>query len=476
MSLTTVLLIASAQAGTAIWLDAERAPDPSATPDDTTVLVEDIVKPQAFTQSDQAAARKLTEEIAACTPLLDEFDGELAILQRIDRVLETVEVIRPTDVDVVWQALVLQGLAAHRYFPDPSSAEASDAGVVSTVSSRAENRPWADAIALLPDRMPTTTELADEAARLAFQEQRARAWLVPSTVVIITDMPDYAVVRVDGRAQEPGTNRVALVPGRHRISIEIKGNIHQRIRIDTRSDVTHTVGFLADATDFAALANRLSTATAPLSLPPAVLTRTASLDAPVSLVVPQKRGVGIFVVDGSQAIPSEAGLRTSPSDQRGLQLSAGLGGGWVYDGDYLLQNHREGAPEETSTVNAGAPVVHLSGQVPLGSTPLKAGAGLDLMVPLGEFHSLPSGSQQLRLRAYPHLAVGAGPAALTVGWWTPWHLGVGVQGAVPIATNWSVTGAFTQGIGLARPRDDGSEFAPATARMGWLGLTRSFGD
>ena len=99
------------------------------------------------------------------------------------------------------------------------------------------------------------------------------------------------------------------------------------------------------------------------------------------------------------------------------------------------------------------------------------------MMPLGEFHSLPSGSdsRELRLRAYPHLAVGAGPAALTLGWWTPWHLGVGVQGAVPLAKDWSLTGAFTQGIGLTRTREDGSEFNPATARMGWLGVARSFG-
>jgi len=472
MSLMSALLLGAAHAGTAVWL--EGTPDPALTPSDTVVRVGDAVKPDAFDASDGAAVQALLDETGACLPLLDEFDGELAIIQRLDRALEPVEVVRPADVEAVWQALVLQGLAVHRYFPDPAAQESTAAGVSRTVGDRAENRAWADAIALIPDRMPASADLADEAARLAYQEQRARALLVPDATFTIDHLPDDAVVRVDGQAQVPGTDRLSLVPGRHRIAIELGDTVHQRIRVDAESGGTHTAAFLAPAASFTALSERLAVATNPVSLPPAVAARAVTLDQPVSLVVPKKRGAAVFVIDGAQAIPKATEGASGGGEGR-PHLHAAVGGGWVYDGDYLLQNHPEGAPEDTATVNAGAPVVHLSGRLPLGSTPLFASAGADLLLPLGDFHTLPSGERQLRLRAYPHLALGAGPVAVTAGWWTPWHLGVGLQGAVPVQGAWTAVGGFTQGIGLTRARDAGPDFDPATARMGWLGVGYAFG-
>jgi len=471
--MTSLLLLTAAHAGTAVWLSG--SPDPSQTPGDTAVTVDDIAGPDPFDESDLAAARALVEALAASRPLLDEFDGELAIIQRIDRALAPITVLRPTDVDPMWQALLLQGLAVHRYFPDPTAEEAQSAGVSSTFANRAENRGWANAIALAPDRLPTVRDLPDDAARLAYQEQRARALLVPDSVLTISHLPDTAIMRIDGKVQVSGANRVALVPGHHRISIEHGDTVHQRLQIIAMPGEPIEAAYLADTTAFGPVSLALADAQGAVSLSPAVVARAESLDGPVKLVVPQKRGVKVFLIDGTAAFPNDLSSSLM-SGKNGPVLRVGLGGGWVYDGDYLLQNNADGAPEDTATVNAGTPVVHFSGQLPLGDTPLHASAGVDLLVPMGDFHTLPTGEQEVRTRAFPHLAIGAGPAALTVGWWTPWHLGVGAQATVPIQLAWSVMGGFTQGVGIPRARDTGPDFEPATARFGWIGASYTFGD
>ncbi len=471
--MTSLLLLTAAYGGTAVWLSG--TPDASHTPGHSAVTVAEVAGPDPFDETDLAAARALVNEVAACRPLLDQFDGELAILQRIDRALDPIAVMRPTDVDPMWEALLLQGLAVHRYFPDLSVGDAQGAGASRAIANRAENRPWADAIALAPDRLPTAGDLSDEAARLAYQEQRARALLVADSVLTVPHLPDAAILRVDGRSQLPGSNRVALVPGHHRISIEHGDVVHQRLQVDAVSGEPMTVMYFADAAAFQSVSEALVDAQVAVPLSPAVVARAESLDGPVHLVVPQKRGAMVFQVDGTTAIPVEKPTSISKTGAPGPRLRVGLGGGWVYDGDYLLQNHGDGAPADTLTVNAGAPVVHLAGQLPLGDTPLHAGAGIDLMVPMGDFHTLPTGEREVRVRAYPHVALGAGPAALTVGWWTPWHLGVGAQATVPMSPSWSVIGGFTQGIGIARAREIGADFEPDTARSGWLGASFTFG-
>ncbi len=458
------LMVGAAWAGTAVWLGGEL--DPAATPGHTPVAVADVGAAPRFTDADSAAVRALLDEHARCRPMLDEFDGELAIIRGLDGALDAVTLVRPSDVDAVWSALVLQGLAVHRYFPDLSAADAAQAGVARTLSARPENRPWADAIALLPDRMPSEAELGDEAARRAYQEQRARALMVKAGAVELTGLPDGATVVVDGR---PQAGARAMVPGgRHRVSVEVGGDVHLRARVDVAPGEVAAVPYLAVSADVAALAPRLAEAGAAVRLEPAVVARLATFEGPVFLVAPGKRGPRVFEVKDGVAVLADAPARSAPSRERRPSLLVAVAEAGVYDGDYLLQNVDQGATEDVSTVNAGAPVVGVGGEVPLG--PVAAGAGVDLLFPLGDFHSLPSGDRTLRLRAHPYAAVGAGPVRATVGWWTPWHLGVGLRGALPLTGPLSLAGAYVHGLGLTRARDTGPDFTPAASRVGWLGV------
>lgn len=464
--LTAALLIpalsAPAHAGTVVWL--EGTPDPALTPDHTARLPAQVAAAPVFGERDTAAMRTLAAEVQACRPLLDEFDGELAILRRIEAALDGVEVVRPADVDAVWQALVLQGLAVHRYFPDRTVPEAASAGAVRTVAGSAENRPWLDAVALDSARQPTEAELPDPDARIAYQELRARVLLQPSAAVELTGLPPGAALLVDG-APVAGS-RAQLVPGRHRLTVEVEGRIHLRERLELDPGATASVPYRAVARELAAVAPALHAAKGAVPLPVAVVQTLDTLDQPVSVVVQGKRGPRVFrVVDG---LATPAVQAPSEASQDGLQLGVSGAVAWVYDGDWLLQNAAAGAPEEASTVNAAGGVLGADLKLPVG--PLHVGAGTDLVLPVGAHHTLPSGDRELRLRAHSYGALGWGPLQATVGWWSPWHLAAGARASVVLHEQWSLTSVYIHGFGLDRPRDDGSVFSPAASRAGWLGV------
>ncbi len=462
-----LLWAAAAHAGTAVWL--EGAPDPALTPGDTARVPDQVAPAPVFGEADQAAFERLRSELAACRPLLDEFDGELTILRRIEAALAPVEVLRGGDVEPVWHALLLQGLAVHRYFPDPTSPEAASAGAVGMLGSRPENGPWLDAIALMGERLPTEAELPDANARLAYQELRARVLLEAPAALSVANMPAAATLIADGKPVSGSEAR--LLPGHHRLAVVVDGQIHMRMRLDVAPAASQSVAYPAVASELVALAPALREAKAAVPLSPAVQATLARVEGPVSLVVMGRHGPRRFLVDQGLAAP--APRSASEKSENGPQMTVLGGVGWVYDGDYLLQNAAAGAPETAATVNAGAGVLGLGATLPLG--PLHAGAGVDLVLPLGDHHTLPSGDRSLRLRAHPHAALGWGPVQATVGWWSPWHLAAGARATLPLGGRWGLTGAYIQGIGLDRDRDDGSTFSPAASRAGFVAARWAWG-
>ena len=160
MPILVSLCSSSWAAGTAIWLDG--TPDPSLTPGLRPVLVEQALPSMRWGSDDDAAAATLAKALADSRPLLDVFDGELQILRDLEAALAAVEVIRPEDRDLVWQAELLQGLAAWRYFGDSLETEPEAAPFVARIGGKAMVSPWRDAIALDHDRVPTEADLADE--------------------------------------------------------------------------------------------------------------------------------------------------------------------------------------------------------------------------------------------------------------------------------------------------------------------------
>jgi hypothetical protein len=278
--------------------------------------------------------------------------------------------------------------------------------------------------------------------------------------VAVAPLPPGAVVRLDGGKG----GGAAVLPGEHRVAVEVDGQVRLRAVIEVPPGEVVMVPYVATAEELAALAPTLASAQGPMPLGPAAAARLGALDGPVLLVVEGRRGPRVFDVQGEVAAP-QAGA-DAPSG--GPSAWVGLGGAWVYDGDYLLQNAAAGAPATAQTVNALATVVLLGGELALG--PVSAGLGLDLLLPLGAHHTLPSGDRELRLRAHPHLGLGAGPLRATVGWWTPWHLGLGLRGALPLGSTVELTGAYVHGLGIARPRDAGPAFEPGQGRVGWVGV------
>lgn len=469
MPLITVLMATPAWATTAVWLQG--TPDPSVTPGATLATPADVAPAPYFDDLDRPDIVALRAELRAVRPLLDEFDGELAIIRRLDLAVSAVDLLPSDDVELLWRALVLQGLAVHRYFPDLTSEEAKAAGVVIQRGSQVENRPWAEALALLPDRVPGEVAIPDSAARLAFQEQRARAVLQPPVTIEVQHAPGGAEVVVDGMTSGEGEVRVAA--GKHRVAIKVGDKLQHHTVVDVEPGATLTLTHHASPADLADLAALLSTVDGPVPLAPAVTARLEELEDDVLLIVPGKRSPRVFTVVDGQAVPRDAASPGAASDGGGGGFWVLAGAGLVYDGDYLLQNAAAGAPEEVATVNAASPVVGIGARLPVG--PVHVGGGLDVSLPVGEHHTLPSGEGTLRLRAHPHAAVGYGPAALTVGWWTPWHIGLGVRATVPLGDRLGVQGAYVHGIGITRARDAGPDFEPAASRVGWIAAVARFG-
>jgi len=463
MPMTTWLLTLSvAQAGTAVWLSG--TPDPTLTPDDKARRAEKVAPVPAFDADDEAAVQALTAELRACGPLLDEFDGELDIIRRLGPRIAAVEVIRPDDRDLVWKALLLEGLAVHRYFPELSAPEAGTAGVARTLGGATENAAWADAIALAPDRLPDIAELGEESARLAFQEQRARLLLLDTGTVAVSGAPEGAAVHVDGQLA-PGGKQV-VVPGTHRYTVQLGATVVARGMVLVAPGATEDAPYAAVVDEMKALEPTLLTAREAVVLPPAVVVRLESLEAPVSLVVVGKRGPKVFRVDGENAILAKQDAPSSSPDGPHVWVMGAAG--LTYDANFFTHNFFDGAPDSPGTVNALSPVVGAGAQMPVG--PVHLGVGTDLVIPLGEWSTLPTDDTTLRLRAHPHLGVGYGPVQLTAGFWAPWHLGLGARATVPIADSWAVTGAIVQGMGLTWSNLDGSDFSPEASRVGWVGM------
>ena len=453
--------------GTALWLNG--SPDPTETPGKKTATPEQLAPSVAWSATDSRAIDHLAEELEAVQPLKDVFDGELQILRRLNAALAQVSAVRATDRDLVWRALVLEGYAAHRYFQDGLATDKNAEPYRVPVRDREEILPWVDAIAFDSDRVPTSAEIPDEPELKAYQELRARMLLVPPGAVVAQNLVSGARLVVDGR--EAPADRAELLPGRHLVAITEAGVIaaRQEIRLDSGGE--KAVSLLAMAEDLVALAAPLSDRPRALLLTAPVLARLAQAEAPVELILEgPRRPIHYELVDSSAVLAEKERPEGRPV---GLIAHAIVGGGWVYDGDYLLQNVDQGAPSSVGTVNAGSPIGSASVAAALG--PLALGLGLDVAFPLGDFHDLPVGESRLRARLFPHVEIGHPNLSLAVGPMLPWHLGVGGRLHLPLFPLWhgpvEVMAAYTQGIPLTFQRGEGEpEFKASSASMAWVGV------
>ena len=463
----SLLLLAElhALAGTTVWLAGPRAPEPAA--DSTVIAAADLAQGSGWTESDDRAIAFLSAELAAVRPLADVFDGELQIMVRLGGALEQVRAVREQDRALLYDALTYQGFAVHRYFQDKLDTDPGAAAYVTRLNGRAEVTAWIEAVALDPEAVPTTAEIPDQGSLLAYQELRARHLLTAACSVTAPNLPPGGRLVVDGR--EAATDLARVLAGRHVVAVVVDGQIRARADLNLTPGATAQVIVPAGPEELAALATAISAEPPSVKLSPAVLDALARLVQPVTLVVTERRGELDYMVKGANAERLEDSTTLLATDPR-LVVRGTLGAGWLYDGEYLIQNYAEGAPATRSTVNAAAPLLSLGVEArPVPA--LALGAGVDLIAPLGDDQTLPVGADTVRLRLYPHVAIGHPYLQVTAGALLPWRLGVGARLNVPLSDHLGVQAAYVYGVGRDIERDSGAEFESTDASMAWLGAT-----
>lgn len=461
MSLIFLTLAEAMADGTAIWLST--TPDPTLDPSATHIPATDLLPAPAWTDEDARAIENLAAELAEVEPLLDVFDGELQIMLRLEQALSHIEAVRPEDRDLIYRALLFQGLAVSRYFQDGLATESGAESYRTVITREVEVRPWIDAVAFDPQREPGLEEIPEEPELLKFQEVRARH-LLRTTTPISSQLPPGARLVVDG--QEAVGDTVQALPGRHWVSLTIGGQLVARAQALTEKSGPFSFQRPVLSPDLEALAEGMSAGSASIALSAATQSALAALEAPVLLHTGEGRRLQTYMVSGDHATPwiEEATTET------GLGWRLSVGTGWLYDGDFYLQNASDGAPGEVSTVNAITPLLSAGLEWQLGMPVI--GVGVDTLLPTGEWHDLPTGDTRIRIRPYPHLSAGIEHLQVTAGVLLPWHIGVGPRAHLTLVESLglTMTGAYIYGIPLSLSHEDGSTFTPETSQTAWLSI------
>ncbi|MCO4745720.1 MAG: hypothetical protein KC912_13085 [Proteobacteria bacterium] len=456
MPLIALLLLAlfapSAWAGgSVVWLSDP--PDPALAPDLTRVPRRVVAPATGLNPEDIAAIDTLREELAAVRPLVHEFDGELEIMSRLQAAIEDVEFLRDaSDRDLLYRALAFQGFAVRRYFQDQIGTEAAAAPYRIVVGGLVEVRPWVDAVALDPERKPQTDDISEEPELRAFDEARARLKVAPQATVVLAELPNQAALLIDGRVAAAGL-RVRVTPGKHYLAIKDADGVRAHSDVRMAPSGEFRMELPPSERDLVLLAVMLREKPATLTLEDRIAAAFARLPPTPHVAVRTGDGSVLYRIDENLAIragdtaPAPTTRRTGPTLQvgDGLSFGAHAGIGWLYDAQYVLEN--PDAPRTSGSVNAVSPVLGFDGLASFG--PAVFGAGLDVTIPTGTWHTLPVGVGSWRVR--PHLyAVGGIPQVqLTLGALLPWHAAVGVRGQLPISPGVELRGAYVQGFGLA---------------------------
>lgn len=462
MPLILLTLSEAMAAGTAIWLTT--SPDPSTDPSAKHLSAADLLPTSSWTDADTRALKRLESELAAVRPMLDDFDGELQIMLRLENALSAIMVIRPEDRALIYEALLFQGLAVNRYFQSGLATEEGAAAYRIHINNAVEVRPWIDAVAMNPDQQPDLTLIPEAPELLQFQELRARHLLRPTAPVTVT-LPSGSRLVVDG--QEAVGAEALVLQGNHWVSITLDGQVVYRHRFDTKGTSATTIRPPLLAADLAALESQMRDGVSAIVLNEAIQSVFDGQTAPIQLHTGEGRQHQSYTVVGANAVPETP---HSAAVKDGMAWRVAVGGGWLYDGDFYLQNAADGAPEAVSTVNAISPLLSVAAEWRLGRPVV--GVGIDTLLPTGQWHDLPSGTSRVRVRPYPHLAVGIRPLQITAGVLLPWHIGVGPRTHLMLSEPLGliVSGAYLYGLPLQRARTDGPAFNPHPVQTAWLSV------
>ncbi len=458
-----IALATGAQAaGTVVWLSEG---EPLAFPERTAVPRTELTAGDPLDAVDARALARLASELEAVIPLKDVFDGELQIIRRLELALADVRAVRPEDRPLIWRALVFQGYAVDRYFQDGLATEDAAADYRVEIGGAVVVRPWADAVAFDPDRQPAEGDIPDADPRVAFGDLRAELLFAERGQISVSALRSGEQLVVDGR--DAVDQRMEVQPGMHWVTVGSGGRVQQRWQGRIAPGEEIEIPAIATPDELIALSERLATAPERVSLPQSVVTTLDGLEAPVSVVVVHRNTLLRYDREGGVLALEEA-----PPKERTLSVEIAAAGGWLYDGNYLLEN--PGAVETAATVNAGAAIV--SAALRWQARPaLALDVGLETWIPGGEGHTLPVGEGTQRVRLWPFVAAGHPRIGLAIGPLLPWHLAFGPRLRWPVGEGRLVlTGSAFWGMGITRVRAAGQpDFEPwraqgASAGVGWV--------
>ncbi len=414
----------------------------------------------------------LSDEVTACVALFDVFDGELQVMARLQKATSDVKVLR-TDADrrLLHRAWMLQGYAVQRYFLDKVGTDRAAEPYRTGTGADAWVTAWVNAASLLDAPAPTTSDLPDGPARIAFDGTQAAVKARPLSTVVVGAVASGASVYVDAKKVDSASGtRILVSPGRHYVHVQVGESVIWALAEEVQPGATVTVQAPFGPAERDALIGQLASGKDGWVVSPAVVSVAGG--EPLYLAVPGEKAPRLVRLDGGTA--TNVAIVAEKREGGGGLVRVSAGAGWLSTGDFFLQNVGAGAPYEKSTVNAFAPAVAVGGAWRFGW--LEVGAGLDAQIPIGEFHTLPSGSSSTRGFVYPHIAVGVPYAQLTLGPQLPWYFGIGAQATIPLVGPLELYGRGVYGIGL--PISRGAElpnFEPTPAVSAWGGLALRFG-
>lgn len=457
----------SAVAAEVVWLDGVPAADVEARVAEAAGAAGPSLRPldlragaAAWSAADDAAYATLEKTLRDVRMFETRLDGELLIMRDLERPIAAVTILRDdADRDALFAALAYQGFAVDRFFMDKLGGDERAEPYRMDLSGISVERPWVDAVALDPDRAVTPYDIAEAPQRIAYEEVREQVRAALPGEIRVEGLPEGAVVVIDGHRPSPGpTGGYRVTAGRHLVHLDLDGTVLARwdVRVDAAGLAKLAPPVSDEAWDaFLAAVRAGGQPEVPAGLGPAV----EALGGEVWLARVDERGnpqvarlgaAGVEEVD----LPRMSTPSRSSEGRSGLSVAGGVGGGWLYSGDFYTQDPSN--PHTTATVNAGA--LHVLAEVAWDIGIVRLGAGADVGFTLGSNHVALTGDTSTRVRPAAYAAAGIRWVQVTGGYLFPYHPFVGGHASVPLWQGLEARAGCYYGFRGTLKRDSGTSY------------------
>ncbi|MFT7521261.1 MAG: hypothetical protein ACI9MC_003412, partial [Kiritimatiellia bacterium] len=312
----------------------------------------------AATPDDTQALSRLQAALRDSRANEAQLDGELRIIEGIEPALVRVTLLRDVEErTMVFRALAYQGFAVDRFWGPEFATSVHAAPYRVIINDHAVERPWLDAFALDPLRKPTSDDIGEEPSRQSYEALRRAMAHALRVDLLVMDLPDGAVVFVDGEVRAfDDVTVLKLLPGRHYVHVELEGHVIAREALRTEPGARVEVRLPLPQSDWRELVLSLKrglTGRPPTSFVPFV----ERLGGELWIAEASESGVRAWKVRSGGVEPVSLGTdgRTGGAAGALANVSAAgwLGGGFVHGGDYAAAESWEQGPWNTVAPQVG---------------------------------------------------------------------------------------------------------------------------